>query len=104
MTWHGSSCMQREIFHKIPNEIMTKFYGCGSPLPFGIEGLRVLDLGSGSGRDCYGKTPSWQGVNSGGHSWHSFHWGHKKTQSLFPPACTSANPPPQCPPCTDPLA
>lgn len=30
-----------------------KFYGCGAPLPSGVEGLRVLDLGSGSGRDCY---------------------------------------------------
>ena len=37
----------------IPNEVMSKFYGCGTPLPFGIDGLTVLDLGSGSGRDCY---------------------------------------------------
>mmetsp|Transcript_29289 Transcript_29289/g.74227 ORF Transcript_29289/g.74227 Transcript_29289/m.74227 type:complete len:372 (+) Transcript_29289:63-1178(+) len=42
-----------EIFKKIPKEVTEKFYGCGSPLPFGIDGLRVLDLGSGSGRDCY---------------------------------------------------
>lgn len=34
-------------------EIMAKFYGCGAPLPLGIQGLRVLDLGSGTGRDCY---------------------------------------------------
>ena len=33
--------------------VVEKFYGCGAPLPLGIEGLRVLDLGSGSGRDCY---------------------------------------------------
>jgi ubiquinone/menaquinone biosynthesis C-methylase UbiE len=32
---------------------MDKFYGCGAPVPLGIDGLRVLDLGSGSGRDCY---------------------------------------------------
>lgn len=32
---------------------MEKFYGCGAPLPEGMEGLTVLDLGSGSGRDCY---------------------------------------------------
>ena len=32
---------------------MAKFYGCGNPIPFGIDGLTVLDLGSGSGRDCY---------------------------------------------------
>ena len=38
---------------KIPAEVMEKFYGCGAPLPQGIAGLTVLDLGSGSGRDCY---------------------------------------------------
>jgi arsenite methyltransferase len=37
----------------IPDEVKEKFYGCGAPLPLGIDGLRVLDLGSGSGRDCY---------------------------------------------------
>ena len=34
-------------------QVDEKFYGCGAPLPSGVEGLRVLDLGSGSGRDCY---------------------------------------------------
>jgi len=38
---------------KVPRPVLDKFYGCGTPLPTGIEGLRVLDLGSGSGRDCY---------------------------------------------------
>jgi len=38
---------------KIPDIIISKYYGCGTPIPFGIEGLNVLDLGSGSGRDCY---------------------------------------------------
>ena len=33
--------------------MLDKFYGCGAPLPAGIDGLTVLDLGSGSGRDCY---------------------------------------------------
>ena len=42
-----------EVFKKIPTEVMEKFYGCGAPLPLGIDGLSVLDLGSGSGRDCY---------------------------------------------------
>lgn len=28
-------------------------FSCGAPLPLGIAGLRVLDLGCGSGRDCY---------------------------------------------------
>ena len=38
---------------KVPAEVMDKFYGCGAPLPLGVEGLKVLDLGSGSGRDAY---------------------------------------------------
>jgi hypothetical protein len=42
-----------KIIKKVPDEIKAKFYGCGAPLPLGIDGLRVLDLGSGSGRDCY---------------------------------------------------
>eukprot|EP00887_Chlorella_sp_A99_P002978 scaffold24.g2978.t1 len=43
----------REALKRVPHEVLDKFYGCGSPMPVGIEGLRVLDLGSGSGRDCY---------------------------------------------------
>jgi hypothetical protein len=43
----------RGIMSEIPEEVLSKFYGCGAPLPTGIDGLRVLDLGSGSGRDCY---------------------------------------------------
>lgn len=43
----------RNILSEVPDEVKAKYYGCGSPTPFGIEGLRVLDLGSGSGRDCY---------------------------------------------------
>eukprot|EP00471_Norrisiella_sphaerica_P001517 CAMPEP_0184483656 /NCGR_PEP_ID=MMETSP0113_2-20130426/5340_1 /TAXON_ID=91329 /ORGANISM="Norrisiella sphaerica, Strain BC52" /LENGTH=383 /DNA_ID=CAMNT_0026864207 /DNA_START=211 /DNA_END=1362 /DNA_ORIENTATION=- len=37
----------------VPNTIKDKYYGCGTPLPDGIQGLDILDLGSGSGRDCY---------------------------------------------------
>ena len=41
------------IMKQIPSEVMDKFYGCGAPLPLGIDGLKVLDLGSGSGRDAF---------------------------------------------------
>ncbi len=34
-------------------EVVARFYGCGSPLPPALEGCTVLDLGCGSGRDCY---------------------------------------------------
>ena len=43
----------RSLLSKLPNEVVAKYYGCGTPIPLGIEGMRVLDLGSGSGRDCY---------------------------------------------------
>ncbi|KAI3425191.1 hypothetical protein D9Q98_008960 [Chlorella vulgaris] len=43
----------RDALKLVPDEVKSKYYGCGSPFPMGIEGLRVLDLGSGSGRDCY---------------------------------------------------
>ena len=41
------------VLGRVPRAVSEKFYGCGAPLPLGISGLRVLDLGSGSGRDCY---------------------------------------------------
>ncbi|KAG7479746.1 hypothetical protein JOB18_034070 [Solea senegalensis] len=34
-------------------EVNKRFFGCGLPFPAKLEGCRVLDLGSGSGRDCY---------------------------------------------------
>ncbi|CAJ1065556.1 arsenite methyltransferase-like [Xyrichtys novacula] len=34
-------------------EVTKKFFGCGLPFPAKLSGCRVLDLGSGSGRDCY---------------------------------------------------
>lgn len=43
----------REILKEIHDEVKDKFYGCGSPIPMALEGKTVLDLGSGSGRDCY---------------------------------------------------
>ncbi len=38
---------------KIHDEVVTKYYGCGLTIPSHIAGLNVLDLGSGTGRDCY---------------------------------------------------
>lgn len=37
----------------VHDEVKDRFYGCGSPIPPVLEGATVLDLGSGSGRDCY---------------------------------------------------
>ncbi|CAE8702264.1 unnamed protein product, partial [Polarella glacialis] len=38
---------------KIHPEVIAKYYGCGLCLPDHIEGLSVLDLGCGAGRDVY---------------------------------------------------
>ncbi|MCL4165206.1 UNVERIFIED_CONTAM: hypothetical protein GTU68_054144, partial [Idotea baltica] len=43
----------RQAIARLPDEILTKFYGCGSPLPLALEGQTVLDLGCGTGRDVF---------------------------------------------------
>ncbi|MCL2767926.1 MAG: methyltransferase domain-containing protein [Synergistaceae bacterium] len=43
----------RNVLPLIADEIINKFYGCGSPLPPLLEGMTVLDLGAGTGRDVY---------------------------------------------------
>lgn len=43
----------KEGLGKIDEEIIRRYYGCGSPLPPLLEGLRVVDLGCGTGRDTY---------------------------------------------------
>ena len=43
----------KSIMVDIHDEVMAKYYGCGLTIPSDIEGLSILDLGSGSGRDCY---------------------------------------------------
>ncbi|MCL2032846.1 MAG: methyltransferase domain-containing protein [Methanomassiliicoccaceae archaeon] len=43
----------KDVLPMIADEILNKFYGCGSPLPPLLEGMTVLDLGCGTGRDVY---------------------------------------------------
>jgi len=43
----------RAILATIDEEILNRFYGCGSPIPPVLEGCTVLDLGCGAGRDAY---------------------------------------------------
>lgn len=43
----------REILPEIHKEILSRFYGCGSPIPMGLEGCAALDLGCGTGRDVF---------------------------------------------------
>lgn len=48
MPWH-----LRPLLADLHPEVVSRFYGCGSPLPPALTGATVLDLGCGSGRDCY---------------------------------------------------
>jgi arsenite methyltransferase len=43
----------KPIMAKIHPEVSGKYYGCGLIAPALLSGLRILDLGSGSGQDCY---------------------------------------------------
>ncbi|KAM4603808.1 arsenite methyltransferase [Polymixia lowei] len=43
----------RQALKRVHPEVTAKYYGCGLVVPECLEGCRILDLGSGSGRDCY---------------------------------------------------
>jgi len=43
----------RQILEDVHPQVRERFYGCGSPLPPALDGMTVLDLGCGSGRDAY---------------------------------------------------
>ncbi len=57
----GACCCSEELLHpsvreiesEIDSEILSKFYGCGSPLPPALQGMKVLDLGCGTGKDVF---------------------------------------------------
>ncbi|MDT8389938.1 MAG: methyltransferase domain-containing protein [Lentisphaeria bacterium] len=38
---------------EVNDEVLSRFYGCGSPLPPLLDGCTVLDFGCGAGRDAY---------------------------------------------------
>lgn len=48
-----SSALIKDALTRIHPNILEQFYGCGSPIPPGVEGITVLDMGCGTGRDCY---------------------------------------------------
>ena len=43
----------QEPLKLIEEEIQNKYYGCGTPFPLALQGTKVLDLGCGTGRDCF---------------------------------------------------
>lgn len=59
----------KEALKNVHDEVLARYYGCGLTIPECVEGMDILDLGSGSGRDCYiasqlvGKNGSVTGVD-----------------------------------------
>jgi 2-polyprenyl-3-methyl-5-hydroxy-6-metoxy-1,4-benzoquinol methylase len=43
----------KKALRNISEEVSSKYYGCGLVFPESIEGLSILDLGCGAGRDCF---------------------------------------------------
>lgn len=41
------------LLSQVHADVKNRFYGCGSPIPPALDGMTVLDLGCGSGRDSY---------------------------------------------------
>lgn len=59
----------KSALSNVHDEVLARYYGCGLIAPEQLEGTRILDLGSGSGRDVYvlsqfvGETGSVVGVD-----------------------------------------
>lgn len=41
------------VHERLYMSFCSRFFGCGLPVPEKLQGCKILDLGSGSGRDCY---------------------------------------------------
>ena len=52
-TDEGLPAYLKPILSKVHDEVLMRYYGCGLVLPEQLTGARILDLGSGAGRDVY---------------------------------------------------
>ncbi len=43
----------RPLLADLHPQVVAQFYGCGAPFPPALKGATVLDLGCGTGRDCF---------------------------------------------------
>ncbi|KAI0241984.1 Arsenite methyltransferase [Lamellibrachia satsuma] len=43
----------KEALALVHDDVVSRYFGCGLIAPECIEGMKILDLGSGAGHDCY---------------------------------------------------
>lgn len=83
---------------RVHDEVTARYYGCGLALPPALEGLRVLDLGCGAGRDVYAlaqlvgpegevvgvdMTPEQLEVARRWEDWHAERFGYARPNTRF---------------------
>ncbi len=88
----------QKLLEKIHPEVQSKYYGCGLVIPEALEGCRVLDLGSGSGRDAFliaalvgaegsvtgvDMTPEQLEVARRHEAWHAERFGYREPNTRF---------------------
>ena len=88
----------RETLSAIHPEVTSRYYGCGLVMPEQLEGLRILDLGCGSGRDVFllsalvgeegevvgvDMTPEQLDVARRHQAWHAGQFGHDRINTRF---------------------
>ncbi|PIV32479.1 MAG: methyltransferase type 11 [Lysobacterales bacterium CG02_land_8_20_14_3_00_62_12] len=88
----------RPLISQVHEEIRDRYYGCGSPMPPALADCTVLDLGCGSGRDCYvlsqlvgpngqvigvDMTPEQLQLARRYQSWHAERFGHDHSNVSF---------------------
>ncbi len=85
------------ILANIHPDVTARYYGCGLIAPLALEGARILDLGSGSGRDAYAlaqlvgpdgavvgvdMTPEQLAVARNALDWHADRFGYANVEFL----------------------